>query len=183
MKSIQSHLRTTFLAGIFAVVPIAVTAFVIYKVDEYTRVISPIPFVGVLVALAAIYLVGLFVTVSIGKYILRRIDGLILKIPVLKTLYESWKHVSFTSDGGEGMFAKVVLIPDESKGLSMVGFTSGQSLPDDPNQICVFVPNAPNPINGRLFFVAKDKVIFTKLSSEEAFKLLLSTGNYLPPLH
>jgi uncharacterized membrane protein len=62
-----------------------------------------------------------------------------------------------------------------------MGFTSGEPLPDDPEAICVFVPNAPNPIQGRLLILPREKVIFTTLSSDEAFKYLLSTGNYIPP--
>ena len=165
MQKFQAHLRTTFLAGIFAIIPIAVTAFIIYKIHEYSKGISSIPFVGVLVALAAIYLIGLFVTVSIGKYILKRIDAVILKIPVLKTLYESWKHVSFTSDGGEGMFAKVVLVAEVSPHARVIGFTNGQPVEGDPQTLCVFVPNAPNPLQGRLLFVDRSRCAILDLSA------------------
>jgi uncharacterized membrane protein len=186
MANLQTHLRTTLLAGVFAAVPIGVTVFLIVKVDEWTRIISKwvvgreIPFLGVLIAVVGIYLVGLFVTISLGKSILGLVDKALGRIPLLKPLYESWKQISFTPGGGEGMFAKVVLIPDESGTMQLMGFTSGDSLPNDPNTICVFVPNAPNPIQGRLYFVARSRVVFTPLGSEEAFKLLLSTGNYLP---
>jgi uncharacterized membrane protein len=64
--------------------------------------------------------------------------------------------------------------------MRTLGFTSGDCVPNDPTTICVFVPNSPNPIQGKLYFVAREKVQFTTLSSDEAFKLLLSTGNYVP---
>jgi len=38
MAPLQNHIRRTFLAGIFAAIPIAVTAFVIYYVDAQTRI-------------------------------------------------------------------------------------------------------------------------------------------------
>lgn len=188
MQGIQAHLRTTFLAGIFAAIPIGVTAFLIWKADELTRGISqyifgkPIPFVGAIIAVLAVYLLGLFVTLSLGKFVLRLVDKALSRIPGLQTLYESWKQISLTPGGGEGMFARVVLIADETHQHRVMGFTSGDLVPGEINTICVFVPNAPNPIQGKLYFVARDKVIFTPLSSEEAFKLLLSTGNYIPPM-
>jgi uncharacterized membrane protein len=48
---------------------------------------------------------------------------------------------------------------------------------------CVFVPNSPNPITGRLYFVPAELCTFTDISVEEAFKVILSTGNYVPPLY
>jgi uncharacterized membrane protein len=60
----QKHLRNTFLAGIFAAIPLAATAFVIWYVEKVTR--EPlnalfgvnIPFIGVAAAVVLIYLVG-----------------------------------------------------------------------------------------------------------------------------
>lgn len=182
----QSHLRNTFLAGTFAIIPIAVTVFLIVQVDQWTRGISlylfgqSIPAVGILIAIAAIYLTGLIVSASIGKWFLHLIDGALSRIPGLKTLYEAWKQVSLTPGGGEGMFARVVLVPDETGQMRMLGFTGGDCVPSDPESICVFVPGAPNPIQGKLYFIQREKVRFTPLSSEEAFKILLSTGNYMP---
>jgi uncharacterized membrane protein len=186
MQRIQKHLRNTFLAGIFAAIPVAVTVFIVVQVDQWTRGISsylfgrPIPVVGVIIAAAAVYLTGLFVTISIGKFFLGRVDRLLERIPVIKTLYTAWKQVSLTPGGGEGMFARVVLVPDETGQMRTLGFTSDEAIPGDPASICVYVANSPNPIQGKLYFVARDKVRFTSLSSEEAFKLLLSTGNYVP---
>jgi uncharacterized membrane protein len=78
------------------------------------------------------------------------------------------------------MFARVVLIPDETGQMRTLGFTSGQCVAGSAETICVFVPNAPNPMQGKLYFVDRAKAHFTPLGSEEAFKLLLSTGNYCP---
>lgn len=186
MQSLQSHLRNTFLAGIFAAVPIGVTIFLLIKVDEWTRVISErltgrsIPFLGAVIAIVALYLIGLFVTLSIGKFMLAMVDKLLGRVPLIKPLYESWKQISFTPGGGEGMFARVVLIPDETGQMRTLGFTSGQGISEGSDTICVFVPNAPNPMQGKLYFIERAKALFTTLGSEEAFKLLLSTGNYCP---
>jgi len=60
MAPLQNHIRRTFLAGIFAAIPIAVTAFVIYYVDAQTRILSrhvlgkDVPFLGVALAIVAI---------------------------------------------------------------------------------------------------------------------------------
>ena len=55
--------------------------------------------------------------------------------------------------GHEGIFAHVVLVPDESGHMRMLAFSSGKPIDGDPNTCCVYVPASPNPTSGRLFFV------------------------------
>jgi uncharacterized membrane protein len=183
MSKLNRHLRNTFLAGIFAATPLAVTAFAIWYIETTTRRLFhlPIPFVGVLLALAGIYLLGLIVTSLIGQWLLRHLDRLLLRVPGLKDLYQAWKQISLTPGGREGMFARVVLIPVETGTMRQLGFSNGDPLPDDPTMTAVFVPAAPNPMNGRLYIVRLCDCQFLSISAEEAFKMILSTGNYVPP--
>jgi len=180
---LQSHLRNTFLAGIFAVIPVAVTVFLIHYVETQTRTLFhvTIPFVGVAIAIAGIYLIGLFITSIVGGWLIRILDRVLLRVPLLNEIYKAWKHVSVTPGGKEGIFAKCVLIPGENVDMQLLGFTSGDPIDADPDTVCVFVPNAPNPINGRLYFVKKSKCTMLDFGPEEAFKFLLSGGNYVPP--
>jgi uncharacterized membrane protein len=183
--NLQQHLRNTFLAGIFAAVPIAGTAFVIWYVDAKTRIIAEklfgvsVPFLGVLVAVAAIYIVGVIATSLLGRFFLRQLDKLLARIPGFKELYAAWKQISLTSDGAEGVFSRVALVSDDA-GFTQIGFTNGREIAGDAGMLLVFVPNAPNPINGRMYLVKREKCRLLDLSAEEAFKMILSTGNYIP---
>jgi uncharacterized membrane protein len=186
MASLQKHLRNTFLTGVFAATPIAITAFVVVYVENATR--APLqrwfgiatPFAGVAVALALIYALGLLVNSLLGRWLISVVDRVLLRVPVLKELYQAWKHVTVTPGGKEGIFAKVVLVPLETGRARTLGFTSGEPIPGDPATCCVFVPAAPNPMNGRLYFVPVADVTVLDLSPEEAFKVILSSGNYVP---
>jgi uncharacterized membrane protein len=188
MTFAQKHLRNTFLAGIFAAIPVGVTVFLIWYVDNATR--APlrrvfngrldIPFIGIPITLILIYLLGLAVTSIVGNWLLRLIDRLLLRVPLLKDLYQAWKQVAVTPGGKEGMYAQVVLVPLEGR-ARVLGFTSGECVLGDSATICVFVPNSPNPVMGRLYFVARDEARRLNISAEEAFKFLLSTANYIPP--
>jgi uncharacterized membrane protein len=182
MSSVQNHLRRTFLAGIFAAMPIAVTGFVVWYVDAKTRVLSQkvlganVPFLGVLLAVVAIYLLGVAVTSLLGRFFLRTADRLLGRLPLLKPVYQTWKQVALTP--GEGIFARVVLVADETGRMEMLGFTSG--VPTAGDRLCVFVPAAPNPTSGRLYFVRREHCTILDLSTEEAFKMILSGGSYVP---
>jgi uncharacterized membrane protein len=122
----------------------------------------------------------LIATSLLGKFFLRIIDRILLRVPVLRPLYLAWKQIALTPGGTEGTFSRVVLIPDETGATHLIGFCCGRTIEGDPNTFCVFVPAAPNPINGRLYFVRKEKCVFVDISTEEAFKIVLSTGNYVP---
>ena len=186
MSRLASHLRRTFLAGALSAVPIAITIYVIWIVDEKTRVISqrvfgqPVPFLGLIIAVAAIYLFGLATTSILGKFFVALVDKILSRVPVLKQFYISWKQIALTPGGGEGTFSKVVMVPDETGHARVLGFCSGQPIDGDPDTYCIFVPAAPNPINGRLYFVHREKIQFLNVSNEDAFKMILSTGNYVP---
>jgi uncharacterized membrane protein len=186
MTPLQKHFRNTFLTGIFAAIPLAVTIFVIWYVESTTR--QPlrdylnlnVPFIGVILAIALIYVLGLVVNSLVGRWVIRTIDRVLLRVPLLKEIYQAWKQVTITPGGKEGVFAKVVLVPVENARTRALGFTSGEPIPNDPATCCVFVPAMPNPISGRLYFVPMSDCITLGISVEEAFKLLLSGGNYIP---
>lgn len=82
------------------------------------------------------------------------------------------------------MYAKVVLVPAQDGTQRVVAFTDGVPLPADDGEsyVCVFVPNTPNPVAGQLRFVPVSQIIHVDISVEDAFKMLISTGNFLPPL-
>jgi uncharacterized membrane protein len=170
------------VAGALAAIPIAVTAFILWYVDTRARSLFGVhyPFLGIAITLGAIYLLGLFVTSLLGRFMIGLADGLLRHIPGLRDLYQSWKQIAVTSTGNEGMFGHVVLIPDESGHMRMLGFSSGKPIDGDPNTCCVFVPASPNPTSGRLFFVPLDRCRTLDMTPQSALKLIISGGNYVP---
>jgi uncharacterized membrane protein len=186
MFSLQKHLRNTFLAGIFSAVPLAVTVFIIWWVETKTRPIStwlfhrPIPFVGVLIAIAVIYATGLLTSSLLGKWVLHLIDALLLRLPIIKSIYMGWKQIALTPGVTEGVFSKVALIPNETGQTLLLGFTSARPVDGHPDILCVFIPSCPNPVMGRLYLVRRELCQLVDLTTEEAFKIILSTGNYVP---
>jgi uncharacterized membrane protein len=184
----QNQMRNTFLTGIFAVVPISVTIYIVWKIESITEGMTeylfnrpgrPIPLIGIIIALAVIYATGMLISSIIGQWFIRLFDRALSKVPGLNTLYQSWKQIALTPGGTEGTFSKVVLIPSEVGGMQL-GFTSGRTIEGHENTWCVFIPNAPNPITGRLHFLNKSQCTLLDCSAEEAFKVVISTGNYVP---
>jgi len=185
---LQATMRRTFIAGLFAFLPLAVTAFILWWVDDKTVTLTNwlfghrIHFLGVLLTLAAIYATGVITNSLLGKYILRIVDAIIMHLPGIRLVYQAWKQIALTPGGTEGTFSRVVLIADETGTMKLMGFCSGRVIEADEPCYCVFVPSSPNPITGRLYFVRIERCQFIQMTTEEAFKIILSTGNYVPPL-
>lgn len=186
MDWLKRHLRNTFLTGIFSAIPLVITVVVIWYVEKLTR--EPLkalfgldtPFLGIAVAIGGIYVLGVLINSILGRYILRWLDALLRKVPVLKDIYEAWKQITLTPGGKEGIYAQVVLIPGANDAVLELGFTSGEAVEGNPELCCVFVPGTPNPTSGRLVFVARSRCVPLGISAEEAFKFALSGGNYVP---
>src|SRR5450432_1249583 len=181
MGRLQVHFRNKLVAGALAAIPLVVTVFILWYVDSKARAIFNVdyPFVGIGIALAGLYLLGLFVTSLVGQFLLGAVDAVLRRLPGLRDLYRSWKQVAFTTDAHDGIFAHVVLIPGEGR-ARVLGFTSAKGIEGDHATFCVFVPASPNPTSGRIFFVPARECVLVDLPPQEALKLLISGGSYVP---
>ena len=125
-------LRRSFIAGFFVLVPlfISVAAFIwIFGVVDglttplYDRLLGRrIPGLGTLSTAVAIVLVGALATNVIGKRVLQRAEGWLLRVPVFRTIYSPVKQlvVAFSPENESG-FKRVVLIEDAKRGF-VLGF-------------------------------------------------------------
>src|SRR5580704_15144221 len=106
-----ANIRRTFITGIFAFIPLAVTAFILWWIDDKTVNIAAwlfhghkIHFLGVLFTLAAIYALGLVINSIVGKWVLGLADAIIMRLPGIRFLYQAWKQIALTPGGSEGTF-------------------------------------------------------------------------------
>jgi uncharacterized membrane protein len=183
MGRIKAHFEAKFLAGALAAIPVAVTAFILWYVDsEVRRLVPRIPYpgVGIPIALVVIYVLGVFVTSLIGRYLLKAVDWILIHLPGLSDLYRPWKQIAVSPDLNTGVFARVVMIPDETGRLRMLGFSSGRPIDGTGDILCVFVPASPNPTSGRLYFVPVADCRMLNVGAQEALKFIISGGNYVP---
>jgi uncharacterized membrane protein len=182
MGRITKHVKSKLVAGLIAAIPLAITLFLVFYVDSMVQKVVrlPYPFLGILLSFGVIYALGVFVTSLVGRVLLRTLNRVLERIPGLRDLYRTWKQLLVTPDINSGMFSKVVLVPDESGQHCLLGFSTGRPIGDDSDRLCVFVPNSPNPITGRLYFTSMKRCHFVPVSSKDALKTVVSSGNYLP---
>jgi uncharacterized membrane protein len=182
MGRLQAHVRNKLVAGVLAAIPVAVTVFILWYLDSKARALFDIryPLVGLLVTVGGLYLLGVFITSLVGRWVLAATDALLAHIPGLRDLYRSWKQMAFSPEGHEGIFARVVLVPDETGKMRMMGFSMRKPIDGDAETVCVFIPGSPNPTTGRLYFVPARDCMTLDMPARVALKVLVSGGNYVP---
>ena len=81
-----------------------------------------IPGLGILTTALVVLLVGALATNVIGKRVLQRAEGYLLRVPVFRTIYAPVKQlvVAFSPDNEYG-FKRVVLVEDSARGF-LLGF-------------------------------------------------------------
>ena len=186
-------LRRSFIAGFFVTVPlfISVAAFIwIFGVVDglttpfYDRLLGRrIPGLGTLSTAMAIVLVGAVATNVIGKRLLQRAEGYLLRVPVFRTIYSPVKQliVAFSPDNEYG-FKRVVLIEDGRRGFAL-GFLTREFTLDrgqGPEALmAVYVPTN-NLYLGDIVLCERDRATFPDISVEEGIRVFLTGGMALP---
>ena len=180
MKGPTRHLTRCLVAGIVALLPLAGAVVTVVWLENmlsgsWKDASWYFPGLGILLAVASVYLVGLFVTTFAGRWLWRRFDRLLEGLPLMGTLYQSLKEVLGYDSARERFFQGVVAVPaDEGYEL---GFVTGESVgPDGRPHTLVFVPSSPNPTNGKLLLVAPERLRRLDGRTADALRTLVSMG-------
>ncbi len=186
--------RRYFVTGLIVIIPLWVTILIIRVVvkwidgtfDFLPDVIHPrtyIPFRGIeyVIALLLIILVGALASNFFGRKIFSLGEGLLARIPVIKTIYQGVKHLTIGVVGEKKIFQRAVLLEFPIKGLSFIGFVTGEvtsvlKSTEKKTLLKIFVPTTPNPTSGFFCIAAEDEVKTLDISVDEAFKLIISAG-------
>ncbi len=201
MIQFAGNVKKLFLAGLFVLIPVFLTVYIILgivnlvdalvvilpdKFNPNTYLPFHLPGLGIIYTLILALLTGLLVRNYVGKKALHYWESLVSKIPLVSALYSALRQVTeaiFSDDASQ--LKKVVLIQYPRKGIYSLGFVTGEAcrqlqIEGQPRMISVFVPTTPNPTSGFYLVVPEDEIINLDISVEEAFKLILSGGMVSP---
>ena len=147
-----------------------------------------IPFLGLVVTLLIVLIVGWLTTNFFGKKVFQIGELLIEKIPFVRRIYKGSKQVvSSIAEADTSAFRKVVLLEFPRRGLLAIGFVTGESLGEvqqvtQANMLNVFVPTMPNPTSGFLIFSPPEELTEVSMTIEEGIKYVVSGGIVTPSI-
>ncbi len=198
----MKEIRKYFIEGLLFILPLTLTVYIIYivfrwvyKLFDFAVIFIPefyrdgfwiklaVTLATIVVILVLIVLMGLFVKTVLGRTIDRIAGRFFAIFPGMKTFYNSMKQLLalLFQSGPNRKFSRVVMVEFPDKGRWSIAFLTGKSparmAPDTKKDYyTVFMPTAPNPASGFLIFLPKSKIRETRLSFDEAMKLILSGG-------
>jgi uncharacterized membrane protein len=194
--------RKYLITGLLIWVPLVITVWVltlIVSTMDSTLTLLPaelqphnligvnIPGLGAVLTVLVVLATGLLATNIIGQRLVRLWEGLLARIPVVRTIYTSVKQVSDTlfSSSGEA-FRKALLVRYPHQGAWTIAFLTGQPGGDVANHlrgdhVSVYVPTTPNPTSGFFLMMPRADVIELDMSVDEALKYVISMGVAPPP--
>jgi len=144
-----------------------------------------VPGQGVILTVLIVFSTGVLAANMLGQRLVQFWEGILARIPVVNTIYNSVKQVSDTLFSGTGhAFRKVLLVRYPHPQAWSLAFQTnvpvevGLCLPED--YVAVFIPTTPSPVNGFYFYVRREDAIEIDMSVDAAFKYIVSMGVVAP---
>lgn len=188
-------LRNSFAAGVAIVLPFALTAWLIWTfvrfVDgvvapllppEWSARVLALPGFGVAIALTTLLLLGALLGNLAGRFLVGELERLLNRLPIVRSIYGGSKQVFGQLTTRERTsFKEAVLVEFPRPGLWTIGFLTNPE-PEDvagalgPDYVAVYVPQAPIPTTGFIFYAPRAELKPLPIGPEEALKRVLSLG-------
>ncbi|MDC9725379.1 MAG: DUF502 domain-containing protein [Gammaproteobacteria bacterium] len=195
-------MKKYLIAGLLVWMPLGITFLVVRAIVGFldrTLLLLPeayqpdtllgihIPGLGVVLAVVLVLATGMIVANFLGKRIVVAWEGVLARIPLVRTLYAGIKQIMeaiLATDAKS--FSKVLLLEYPRKGVWSFAFMTSDSLGEVQEKttgkvISVFIPTTPNPTSGFVLMVPADDVIELEMSVEDGLKMIISMGVVVPP--
>lgn len=187
------RLWNTFLKGLVAVLPVALTIYLVFWLGKTAesilagplRLILPSghywPGLGLLVAFLLVLLAGVLVDAYVVRRFIRFGESLLARIPIVKTIFGALKDFTrFLPAGGKARDLKRVVMW-RMGGARLIGFVTEEQISERllreaaDDFVAVYFPMSYQ-IGGYTLYLPKTELEETNLTVEEAMRLVLIGG-------
>jgi len=191
MKTLIRFMRTTILGGVFFLMPIVVLMIILAKALEYANKIlqaliadisaaselsaTAVTVLSIFVVALVCFLAGLVAHSITAQRLVRGLESSVLsKVPA----YEYLKQESASALGVATMTEQPVILVETD-----VGWQIGvQTEPARGGFVTVFLPGAPNPHSGGVYFVPADRIRSAEVKLVGALNCMRRCGIGAPAL-
>ncbi|MCA9003534.1 MAG: DUF502 domain-containing protein, partial [Planctomycetes bacterium] len=133
---------------------------------------------GALLTLAIILLIGILTSNVLMGWIMRRVDKIIARLPVVKQIYSSIKDMLEALVSEQKKFDKPVLLSfSATPEVEVIGFVTRETLAEfgRADKVAVYVPQSYN-FAANLILVPKDRVTPIDLPAGDVMAFVVSGG-------
>ncbi len=152
-----------------------------YAAGHFPRVVGVL--VGLLAAAVFIYVLGKFLRGYVGGRIIRTVDRLFTRFPVIKAVYPHARQVAdfVFGQAGRRAFQDVVAVEYPRRGIFSLGFLTGSGVRQmkgkvEGDLVTVFIPTSPTPLTGFVILLPPEQVTNLDMTVDEAFRYFITAG-------
>lgn len=187
----MKNLSRIFLSGLVAVVPLALTVALLVWLGVQSerllggavRLLLPdflvFPGLGLILGVGLVFAVGLLMQLWLVQQLFRFGEGLLGRIPLVKTIYGSIRDVMQMFSGPEGReTGKPVIVRLPGREESLLGFMTQDGLSDDlggEDIVAVYLPMSYQ-LGGYTLMLPREQVEPLDMGAQEAMRFVLTAG-------
>ena len=206
--SMWKLIRNRIAAGLFVVLPLFITFYVIQWLYELLSklLITPIsswllttwgyavgqepflvkyiaaPAAAITLVAALLYIAGMFFNSRLHQFvnwILNNVPGVNMVYSVVSNVFEAVQRSQFGSDE----FERVVLVQFPHPGMKVPAFVTSETSDESTGEtiLCVYVPTTPVPTSGYMLMVPESEVVSLDWDLQETLQTIVSGGITAPP--
>ncbi|GMW03323.1 MAG: hypothetical protein AMXMBFR84_44570 [Candidatus Hydrogenedentota bacterium] len=197
LRRLKTNFRGYTLRGILILVPLGVTSYVLilcYRLTaghlvpflrKYTGEMPEyaVVLLSIVLFLGMLYFIGSIAGFVIGRRLIAIGEGLLRRIPIVKTVYGASRQAvdSLSTQDEQAAYQAAVLAPFPSLAIRSIAFITGKvELSGIGTFFRTFVPTTPNPTSGYFVMYPPEMVEYTTLTMEDAAKAMISAGILTP---
>ena len=167
------------MQGLLVLAPVAITLWVVvFAVTTLDRWLDArIPGLGILIAAAAITLIGYLTGNVVGHKVLEWLEAGMQRVPLIRILYNALRDLFGAFVGSKRKFDKPVAVEINPHGLKVLGFLTAERF-DDPQlagHVSVYLPESYN-FAGNLIVVPRERVHPLDADGAEFMAFIVSGG-------
>lgn len=169
-----------FFKGCLLLVPVAATVWAVWTVlSALDRLLpSPVPGLGIVVAVVVIAFIGFATSNVVGRRLVFVFESILERLPIVHLLYASLKDLIDAFVGNKKTFERPVLVRlDENGGVGVLGFVTCDRF-EDPTLaglVAVYLPQSYN-FAGNLIMVPAARVTPVETEGAAIVTFIVSGG-------
>lgn len=185
-------LGNLFLQGLIAILPIVATLAILWWLGNFTedflgsiiKLVLPEswywPGMGLLIGVAVVFLVGLLVDAYIFQRFGEITEGILMRIPFVKTIYNGIRDIAhFLTPSEERKDTGTPVMVRLTDEMRVIGFVTGSNMPFKVGAreewVAVYMPMSYQ-IGGYTVYLPKSRIEPLNMPVEQAMRMVLTAG-------
>lgn len=206
LRSIRRNIRNRLVSGMLVLVPVGVTLLIMrWGFNSLAEILKPVleawmrsrgweqatqdryimlavSAISIVLLLLLLYFAGAIAQLVVGKKAIDAGERLLMRIPLVRTVYAATKQViEAVSMPERAAFKSVVMVEFPRRGMWCPGFLTGEMEGYGGVKMArVYIPTTPNPTSGFFEIMPFSELIPSNMTVEEAFRMIISGGILAP---